>query len=201
MEFNKKLQELRKQKNLTQEELAQQLYVSRTAVSKWESDRGYPSIDSLKRIAEFFSVTVDELLSGDEILTIAQKDSKNNEMHFRDMVYGLLDISLAVFFFLPLFGQNSDAGIISVSLLKLNSAEIYMKIVYITTVVFFIVCGIATLALQNFQHTVWTRIKSRISLAISIAGILIFITGRQAYAASLVFVFLITKAAMFAKHQ
>ena len=63
MEFHEKLQELRKQKGLTQEELSQQLYVSRTAISKWESGRGYPNIDSLKAIAKFFSVTVDQLIS------------------------------------------------------------------------------------------------------------------------------------------
>ena len=62
MEFNEKLQELRKQKGLTQEALAEALFVSRTAVSKWESGRGYPNIDSLKGIAKFFGVTVDELL-------------------------------------------------------------------------------------------------------------------------------------------
>lgn len=42
MEFHEKLQELRRQKGLTQEELASQLFVSRAAVSKWESGRGYP---------------------------------------------------------------------------------------------------------------------------------------------------------------
>ena len=76
MEFNEKLQELRKQKGLTQEELAEILFVSRTAVSKWESGRGYPNIDSLKAIAKFFQVTVDELLSGEELLTIAENDQK-----------------------------------------------------------------------------------------------------------------------------
>lgn len=54
MEFNEKLQELRKQKGLTQEQLAEVLYVSRTAISKWESGRGYPSIDSLKEISKEF---------------------------------------------------------------------------------------------------------------------------------------------------
>ena len=53
MEFHEKLQELRKNRGLTQEELAQVLYVSRTAISKWESGRGYPSIDSLKEISNF----------------------------------------------------------------------------------------------------------------------------------------------------
>ena len=55
MEFNEKLQELRKSRGLTQEELAKELFVSRTAVSKWESGRGYPNIDSLKEISRFFS--------------------------------------------------------------------------------------------------------------------------------------------------
>ena len=51
MEFGEKLQCLRKSKGLTQEELAVSLYVSRTAISKWESGRGYPGIDSLKENA------------------------------------------------------------------------------------------------------------------------------------------------------
>ena len=52
MEFNEKLQQLRTGKNLTQEQLAEQLYVSRTAISKWESGKGYPNIESLKCISK-----------------------------------------------------------------------------------------------------------------------------------------------------
>ncbi|MBQ7084868.1 MAG: helix-turn-helix transcriptional regulator, partial [Anaerotignum sp.] len=78
MEFHEKLQELRKSRGLTQEELAEMLYVSRTAVSKWESGRGYPSIDSLKEISRFFSVTIDDLLSGEKLLTIAEKENRSN---------------------------------------------------------------------------------------------------------------------------
>ena len=71
MEFNEKLQELRKGKKLTQEELAQDLFVSRTAISKWESGRGYPSIDSLKEISRYFSVSIDELICPQEIISAA----------------------------------------------------------------------------------------------------------------------------------
>lgn len=56
MEFNEKLHELRKNRGLTQEELAEALFVSRTAISKWESGRGYPSIDSLKEISSFLDI-------------------------------------------------------------------------------------------------------------------------------------------------
>ena len=75
MEFNEKLRNLRKQKGITQEELAEKLFVSRTAVSKWESGKGYPSIDSLKMISKFYSVTVDELLSGEEMLALAEEEN------------------------------------------------------------------------------------------------------------------------------
>lgn len=106
MEFNEKLQELRKQRKLTQEQLAEALYVSRTAISKWESGRGYPSIDSLKEISRFFSVSIDELLSGEELLTVAQDDNKNKIQKFRDLVFGLLDCSVALYLFLPFLDKG-----------------------------------------------------------------------------------------------
>ena len=86
MELNEKLQELRKQKGLTQEELAEALYVSRTAISKWESGRGYPNIDSLKAISQFFDVTIDELLSSDELLSLAETSQKETQSCIRDLV-------------------------------------------------------------------------------------------------------------------
>ena len=100
MEFNEKLQNLRKQKGITQEELAEELFVSRTAISKWESGRGYPSIDSLKGISDFFDVTVDELLSSEEIMIIAQEDSDNKSSKIKDLIFGMLDICNILLLFL-----------------------------------------------------------------------------------------------------
>ena len=88
MEFNEKLQELRKKNNLTQEELAEKLYFSRTAISKWESGRGYPGIESLKAISKFFSVSLDELLSSETVLTMAEEENKQKAMEYLHKLYG-----------------------------------------------------------------------------------------------------------------
>ena len=159
MEFNEKLQELRKQKGLTQEELSEILYVSRTAISKWESGRGYPNIDSLKAISKYFSVSLDELLSCDAILTIAEEENTQKEMHFRNLVFGLLDCSVAIFLFLPFFGQRVDGVIQEVSLLSLTEMETYIKIPYFMVVFAMILWGILILALQNCKSTLWLRSK------------------------------------------
>jgi len=201
MEFNEKLQALRKQKGLTQEELAQALYVSRTAISKWESGRGYPGIDSLKAVAAFFSVTVDELLSGGEVLTIAEEDLRHREDCLRDLVFGLLDCSAAMFLFLPLFGQKADGLVAAVSLLSLTQIEPYLKGLYFTALLAMAGLGMLTLALQACRRPVWTKHKRRLSLLLNGAGALLFIISRQPYGAALLFLFLAVKVLLLIKGQ
>ena len=199
MEFHEKLQELRKKKGLTQEELAGRLYVSRTAISKWESGRGYPSIESLKLIAKFFSVTIDELLSCDEVLSLAQHDSEQKEGRYRDLVYGLLDCSAALFFLLPFFAQRSDGVIQTVSLLLLSEPQPYLRVLYLCFVVGMIVMGILTLSLQNCSHALWRRNKHKLSLFLNAAAVLLFMMSLQPYAAAFLFVFLAIKALILIK--
>lgn len=199
MDFNEKLQDLRKQKGLTQEELAEALYVSRTAISKWESGRGYPNIDSLKAISKYFSVSLDELLSSDEIITIAEEDSKQKEKYFRDLIFGLLDCSVAMFLFLPLFGQRMDNIIQEVPLLSLTEIEIYVKIPYLMIVFGLIFWGIFGLAFQNCTSKLWVQNKDKISLGLSAVGALFFMISLQPYAAAFTFLFLMIKALMLIK--
>ena len=201
MEFNEKLQELRKQKGLTQEELAASLYVSRTAISKWESGRGYPNIESLKAIAKFFSVTVDELLSTDEVLTIAEEDSRRKEKHFRDLVYGLLDICIALLLFLPFFAEDTDGIIQSVSLIALDGVQPYLKTAYLAVVIGTTIMGILTLTLQNCQAIAWVKSKTTISLTLGALLVLLFMISSQPYAAVFAFVLLVIKALMLIKRQ
>ena len=96
MEFSEKLQELRKSRSMTQEELAEALFVSRTAISKWESGRGYPSIDSLKEISRFFSVTIDDLICSDEMITVAENDKREFVSKYVSLICNALDILLAI---------------------------------------------------------------------------------------------------------
>ena len=201
MEFNCKLQELRKQKNLTQEELAQALYVSRTAISKWESGRGYPSIDSLKSIAKFFSVTIDELLSGEEVLTIAEEDQKEKEIRLRDMVYGWMDLSAVIFLFIPFFGQRVTGAVQTVTLLTLTEIGLYLRTVYFALVIGMILLGVLNLALENDRCVFWLQNKSRVSLVWNAAGVFLFIISSQPYAGAFLFVFLVIKAIMFVKKR
>ena len=201
VEFHKKLQQLRKQKDLTQEELAELLYVSRTAISKWESGRGYPNIDSLREIGRFFGVTIDQLLSGDELLDLAEEDTKQKETHFRDLTFGLIDCSVAMFFFLPFFGQRLDGALQEVSLLSFAATTSYLRTAYFVFVIGIIVWGILTLALQNFHQLLWIRNKSRVSLVLNALGVFLFIIGLQPYAAAFLFVFLLIKVFLLIRCQ
>lgn len=199
MEFNEKLQNLRKNKGLTQEELAEVLYVSRTAISKWESGRGYPSIDSLRAIAKYFSVTMDELLSGDEILNLAEEDNKQKEQLLHSLVFGLLDVSVLMLFFLPFFGQKVNGIVQEVSLLSLYEISSYLCAAYIVVVISVIAYGIITLSLQNCQRTFWTKNKEKISLILNVVAVLLFVISSQVYATVLLFIFLVIKVSMLVK--
>lgn len=201
MEFYEKLQELRKQKGLTQEELARVLYVSRTAISKWESGRGYPNIDSLKRIAGFFGVTVDGLLSGQELLTIAEEDTRKKEKHTRDLVFGLLDCGAVLLFFLPLLGQKGAEAVQAVSLIALTGIPGYLKAAYFAAVAGMLLVGVVTLALQNCRRAFWAGIGRKVSLAWNMAAVLLFIISAQPYAAVLLFLFLTIKVLMLLKWE
>jgi len=199
MEFNEKLQELRRKKGLTQEELAAALYVSRTAISKWESARGYPSIESLKAIAKYFSVTIDELLSGEEALHIAEEDNKQKEKHFRDLAFGLLDISIAMLFFLPFFGRQINGAVSAVSLLNFDKIALWLKILYCSIIIGIIVWGVLILALQNCHHKIWENCKTKISLMLNVIGVVVFIVSLQPYAATFMFFYLLIKVFILMK--
>ena len=120
MEFNEKLQQLRIGKNLTQQQLAEQLYVSRTAISKWESGKGYPNIESLKCISRFFSITIDELLSSEELITLAEAENHSNVNRIHNIISGIIDVLAIALIVLPIYGEPQGSHFYHVNLLSIT---------------------------------------------------------------------------------
>lgn len=199
MELNEKLQELRKRKGITQDELAKRLYVSRTAISKWESGKGYPSIDSLKAIATFFSITIDELVSSNEIISIAEDEKKHNKEKTFDLLCGVIDICAAFLLFLPLFAERSEYFVRAVSLFNLELVHLYLKILYFAVTVGSVLFGVMMFILQDCDKRFWVKIKSKLSLALGVISVLLFIMSLQPYAAFFSFVLLFIKTIMIIK--
>ena len=199
MEFNEKLQRMRKQKGMTQEELAKKLYVSRTAISKWESGRGYPNIDSLRAIAKCFSVTLDELLSSEELLTLAEEDRRRTRASLSDLVFGILDTLSLLLLFLPLFATRSGEQIIESSLIMLGGVSSYLRVLYFVLTVGTALFGIVTLALQGLTVSIWLRAKAKISLILGALSTFVFTVSLQPYAAVFAFSLLIIKVAILIK--
>ena len=199
MEFNEKIQQLRKQRGWTQEELAEMLYVSRTAISKWESGRGYPSIESLKAISKLFSVSVDELLSGNELISLAEAEQKEKTANIRNLVFGILDCMVALLLFLPLFGKQDGDMIKMVPLLSLADSRDYIIFIYIFAAALTVVFGIAQLALQNWQHRNWQRWNAIVSLALSVCLLLFSLNARHPYAGTFLLCLLVLKGVLLIK--
>lgn len=203
MELNEKLQQLRKQKGFTQEELAEKLYVSRTAISKWESGRGYPSIDSLKAISKLFGISIDELLSSEELMSIAETEQNEKTNRMRDLFYGALDCMAAMMFVLPFFGERKteEEMIRSVSLLELSYLQDYMRITYIATLVCIILIGILEIASQKIHNRIWEQHRVMISLGLNMFGITIFMTSLQPYAGFFLLCMLAVKGILAIKQR
>lgn len=199
MEFHEKLQELRKSKGLTQEELSEELYVSRTAVSKWESGRGYPSIDSLKEISKYFSVTIDELLSTEKLLSIAEKENRANLRGMCDLLLGLLDVFAIVLIVLPLYPNVVDGFVYSVNLFSYTQTTLLNRLLFWILIVFLVVIGIIKLTLTKLDMQRYNKIVTSTSMLISTISVLLFAITRESYAVAVVFLLLAMKGILLFK--
>ena len=200
MEFNERLQGLRRREGLTQEELAGRLNVTRAAVSKWESGRGYPAVDSLKAISRCFSVSLDELLASDDALGVAQAEACEQVRRVRDVVFGLLDCSMLLLAVLPIFGLHAGGGVQSVQLFSLvGEKALYVLIVYVCLIAAASLLGIASLSLRAFGRNVGCHARTVASCVLGCAAVLAFIATQQPYAATFTFALCLIKAFLLVK--
>ena len=199
MEFHEKLRKLRKSRGLTQEELAEALYVSRTAISKWESGRGYPSIDSLKEISVFFSVTVDELLTGEKLIAIAEKENKTNIQRMCGMLFGIVDVLSFLLIILPLYPNTVEGHIYSVNLLYYTEASRWIYRIYWILFLVLVIIGAVKILLTQLCVEKGQGVINGCSMVFGIAAVLCLVLTRQVYALVVVFLFLVVKGIVLLK--
>ena len=200
MEFHEKLQELRKSRGLTQEELAEVLYVSRTAISKWESGRGYPSIDSLKEISNYFSVTIDELLSSEKMLSLAEKENKANLRSMCDLLFGLVDVCSFILIILPLYPNRGDDFVYSVNLFEYTQITSLNRLLYWIIFISLIGVGVIKLLLTKLGMERYNKIMTGLSMVISVLAVLLLAMTRESYAVVVAFLLLAIKGCLLFKY-
>ncbi len=166
--------------------------------SKWESGRGYPSIDSLKEISRFFSVTIDELICPQEIISVAEDDKKAFIGRYISLICGTLDILTAVLLFIPAFGNAADSPA-TVSLFGLTGIQPWLKIVFIAVIGMIILNGICGVIISRFDQPVWNKHRLITGMVLSVIGVAVFIGTRQPYAGIICFSILAIKACLMFK--
>ena len=200
MEFHEKLQELRKNRGLTQEQLAEAIFVSRTAISKWESGRGYPNIDSLKELSVFFSVTIDDLLSSETLLSIAQKENESNMRSICDLLFGIIDICSLMLIILPLYPNTVDGFVYSVNLFAYTQTTALNRMLYWSMFLALAVAGVVKLLIVNRGNIRLNKVMTVVSMVISSILILFLALTREAYAIVVVFLLLMVKVVFLLKY-
>ena len=200
MEFCEKLQELRKSRGLTQEELAEALYVSRTAVSKWELGRGYPSIDSLKEISNYFTITIDDLLSAEKLIFIAEKENKSNIRNICDLLFGAADLLSFLLIVLPLYPKTVEGYIYSVNLWMYTETAAYNRMVYWVLFLALMASGVIKILQTQLKTEKGQKTVTMCSVFLSIGTVLYLVLARETYAAAVAFLLMIMKGLLVFRH-
>ena len=96
MEIGRKLKEVRMKSNLTQEQVAEELFVSRQTISNWENEKSYPDIISIIKLSDLYSISLDELLKGDQKM-IEHLDASTNIVKSNRKLAGAVIINILLF--------------------------------------------------------------------------------------------------------
>lgn len=195
LELSKKIKQIRNDNKLTQEQFAEKMLVSRTAVSKWENGTCYPSIDSLKYMSKIFNISLDKLLSSEEILEIAKMENKSNISKYNGLLFCMLDIVRIIFIFLPLYSYKTNDYIYSVSLFNSNDLGTILKIIFMVIFIMFLILGIIEL-IFNFKGN--NKLLNKISIFLDVTSIFLLLFTKQPYVIALMFVIFIIKSIMLA---
>ena len=176
--FSEKLKELRKSKNITQEELADKIFVSRSAIAKWESNKGIPSEENLKYLCNFFEVESSYFLGVDDY----KKELERVNVGYRKGKYALISIAVTliifVFSLIPIFNYRFEGSYILSSLYKpslsiMNVLGYYSYILCCIYVMLIIYSIIYTTNILSIKESV----QDKVLLIFNITSFIIFVSS------------------------
>lgn len=196
MDFGEKLKALRTERGLTQEQLAARLYVSRTAVSKWETGGGSPNLDSLQAVARLFDVSVDDLLSADDLIVLARDERRSTARSSGMLSFGLLDVLAVVFAFIPLYGVD-DGSLVRMANLADYGASVDFGASFAAmaaAVVSLMFVGAVEIVLAAAGSRRAARIVALVGFAVQALAVVLFASTMQPYATTLAFALFLAKA-------
>ncbi len=195
MDFGEKLKALRTERGLTQEQLAARLYVSRTAVSKWETGGGSPNLDSLQAVARLFDVSVDDLLSTDDLIVLARDERRSTARSSGMLSFGLLDVLAVVFAFIPLYGVDDGSFVRMANLADYGASVDFGAsfAVMAAAVVSLMFVGAVEILLAAAGSRRAARIVALVGFAVQALAVVLFASTMQPYATTLMFVLLLAK--------
>ena len=198
MELSEKIQKLRKERGLTQEQFAEQLFVSRTAVSKWETGRGTPSMESLQMIAKMCGVTLDELLQAEELIAAAKNENKENINRFAYSIAGMFDMAAGMGLFLPLYKVERNG--------LFHSVPVYQYTGWLAALYWFFplamaLCGFLQVLIGKGEHERIKRSINRIGLLLNAAAVFVLVLSAQPYPALMFFALLLLKGTVMLLKQ
>ena len=152
----------------------------------------------LFRSSRFFSVTIDDLICPDEMITVAENDKREFVSKYVSLICCVLDALLAILVFIPAFGNGTDSSG-AVSLFGLTGISPWVKTLFIVIISIAILNGISGVIIVAFSKPVWNRHRLVTGVVLSILEVIVFIATRQPYAGIVCLAFLVIKGFLIAK--
>lgn len=193
MELSEKIQKLRKDRGLTQEQFAELLYVSRTAVSKWETGRGTPSIASLQMIAKICDIKLDELMDTNEIVAVAEMENRGSIERLVLRVDGIFSVLAVLSMFLPLYKVEVNGEFVSVPLYLFHS---WLSFLYWLFPIGMALSGFAQFISGKMGKENVGKFCGKLSTSINSLAVFVAILSGQPYPAALFLSLLLIKGAI-----
>ena len=147
-------------------------------------------------------MSIDELLSGDQLVLIAEKENKSNLNGLCDLLFGFTDLLSLMLIFLPLYPKPVDGYIYSVSLIEYVEYvdnEIWIRMTYWGLFIALTIIGIVNILMVNFKFEKGKKVITFLSVGLSIITVLYLAIAREPYAVTVAFLLLLIKGGLLYK--